>query len=55
LTYVVTVVAPSRTALWNSAILTQTGSLMDTATALVLVDPARIYLPLVFRDAQNGE
>jgi len=55
LTYVVTVVAPSRTALWNSALLTQTGSLMDTATALVLVDPARVYLPLVLRNVQNGE
>ncbi len=50
LTYVVTVTAPSRTALWNQAVLTQTGGLTDTATALVLVNPVRVYLPLVLKE-----
>lgn len=50
LTYVVTVTAPSHTALWNRATLTQTGGLTHTATVLVLVDPLRVYLPLILRD-----
>ena len=49
LTYVVTVTAPSRTALRNWAILTQTGGLTDTDTALVLVDPLRVYLPILLK------
>ena len=49
LTYVVTVTAFSRTALWNRAVLTQTGGLTNTATALVLVDPLLVYLPLILR------
>jgi len=50
LTYVVTVTAPSRTALWNRVTLIQTGGLTDTATALVLVDPVQVYLPFVLRE-----
>lgn len=50
LTYVVTVTAPSRTALWNRAVLAQADGQTDTAAALVLVDPARVYLPLVCRN-----
>jgi hypothetical protein len=52
LTYVVTVTAPPQSALWNHAFLTQTGSLVTTppATALVLVDPLHVYLPLVLRE-----
>ena len=49
LTYVVTITAPSRAALWNQAVLTQAGELADTAAAVVLVDPLRVYLPVVFR------
>jgi hypothetical protein len=52
LTYVVTVTAPPQSVLWNQAFLTQTGSLvtMPPATAMVLVDPLRVYLPLVLRE-----
>jgi hypothetical protein len=50
LTYVVTITALSRVALWNRAVLTQSNGLTDTAAALVLVDPVRVYLPLVLRD-----
>jgi len=49
LTYVVTVTALSRTALWNHAVLTQASSFTRTATALVLVEPAQVYLPLMVR------
>jgi uncharacterized repeat protein (TIGR01451 family) len=48
LSYVVTITAPSRTALWNQATLTGGGG-TDTASALVLVDPERVYLPVVLR------
>ena len=50
LTYVVTVIAPSRTALWNRAVVTQAGGLARTASALVLVDPAQVYLPTTSKD-----
>jgi uncharacterized repeat protein (TIGR01451 family) len=50
LTYVITVTAPSHTALWNRAVLTQTDGLTDTATALVQVDPVQVYLPIVLKD-----
>jgi hypothetical protein len=49
LTYIVAVTAPSRAALWNWALLSQTNSLTDTATTLTLVDPAQTYLPLILR------
>ena len=49
LTYVVTVTAPSRTVLWNQSVLTQTGGLIHTASAAVIVDPARVYLPLAIK------
>ncbi len=52
LTYVVTVAAPSRTALWNMVALTQTDGMTDTATALVLVAPVRLHLPLVLRSGR---
>jgi len=50
LTYLVTVTASSHTALWNRATLTQIGGLTDTATALVLVDPLQVYLPLILKE-----
>jgi hypothetical protein len=48
LSYAVTINASSRTALWNQATLTG-GGITDTASALVLVDPERVYLPVVLR------
>ncbi len=52
LTYAVTVTAPSTSALWNQAILTQIGSAgnADTDTSLALVDPLRLYLSFVLRE-----
>jgi uncharacterized repeat protein (TIGR01451 family) len=47
LTYAVTVTAPSRTILWNHAVLTQSGESPAEAAALVLVDPVHVYVPLV--------
>jgi uncharacterized repeat protein (TIGR01451 family) len=49
LTYVVTVTAPSRAALWNQAVLAQSDGSSSEAAVMVLVDPARIYLPLVVK------
>jgi hypothetical protein len=49
LTYVVTTTAPSQTALWNQVSLTQANGLTNTATALVLVDPLQLYLPLILK------
>jgi uncharacterized repeat protein (TIGR01451 family) len=47
LTYVVEVTAPSRTVLWNQALLTQSNGASDEAAVPVWVDPARVCLPLV--------
>jgi hypothetical protein len=56
LTYVVSTTIPSGTipwpsaALWNRAILTSTNGWTSTAAVLVLVNPGRVYLPLVLRE-----
>jgi hypothetical protein len=47
LSYVVPIIAPSGTALWNQAVVTQGGYQTDAASALVLVDPVQVYLPVV--------
>lgn len=56
LTYVVSTTIPSGTipwpsaALWNRAILASTNGWTSTAAVLVLVNPGRVYLPLVLRE-----
>ena len=50
LTYVVEVTAPSRTILWNHALLTQPDGLSDEAVVPVWVDPVRVYLPVAIRE-----
>ena len=56
LTYAVTVVALTRVSLWNQAKLTETSGMTYTATALVLVDPAQQFLPLVLdNESREGE
>jgi uncharacterized repeat protein (TIGR01451 family) len=50
LTYAVTVLAASRTSLWNKVVLTQTNGLTSTSLSQVLVDPAQVYLPLVIKN-----
>lgn len=49
LTYAVEVTAPSRTVLWNQALLTQSDGSSDEAVVPVWVDPVRVYLPVVMR------
>jgi hypothetical protein len=49
LTYAVTVTGSSRAVLWNHALLTQSGGSSDEAAVVVLVDPVRVYLPLLLK------
>jgi hypothetical protein len=49
LTYTVRVTAPSRSILWNQAVLAQADRSSDEAAVAVWVDPERAYLPLVLR------
>ncbi len=49
LTYTVSATVSSHVALWNQAFITQTDGLTDTATALVLANPTRTYLPLILK------
>jgi hypothetical protein len=47
LNYTVTAIAPSRTVLWNQAVIIQTNGMTDIAETWVYVDPVRLFLPCV--------
>lgn len=52
ITFPVTVTALGRVALFNTAILTQTGGIVGTDTAVAIVEACQAYLPLIMRSGR---